>query len=134
MKTCKLCGKNGVNFKTCPFNVNSKNPCWLKHNVPLPYNFENFTDNQLNIYDEPLKPCRIGNMKNGSWDKSGKCSEVGGGVHQICIKNISENTPNFSKLTGQTDWSNRGNDNHCVCLGAWSLYNSKKKTNKTLKM
>ena len=61
-------------------------------------------------------------------------SEKNGGVHQICIKNISENTPNFSKLTGQTDWSNnRGNDNHCVCLGAWSLYNSKKKTNKTLK-
>ncbi|OUU22263.1 MAG: hypothetical protein CBB97_15485, partial [Candidatus Endolissoclinum sp. TMED37] len=135
MKKCKLCGKKGSNIKTCPFNIDSKNPCAYKHNNnPLPYNFEHFSTHQLNIYNEPLKPCRVGNMSNGSWDNSGKCSERGGGVHQICVNNISKNTPRFSKLTGQSNWSdNRGNNNHCVCLGAWSLYNSKEQTNKTLK-
>lgn len=82
----------------------------------------------LNIYNEPLKPCGTATMKNGSWDNKGLCSELGGGVHQICIKNISNNTPQFSKKTGQSDWSDRrGKDNHCVCLGAWSLYNAKLK-------
>lgn len=29
--------------------------------------------------------------------------------------------------TGQTDWSSgRGKDNHCVCLGAWSMYVARK--------
>lgn len=135
MKKCKLCGKKGSNIKTCPFNINSKNPCAYKHNSnPLPYNFEHFGTNQFNIYNEPLKSCRVGDMSNGSWDNYGKCSERGGGVHQICVNNISKNTPRFSKLTGQSNWSdNRGNNNHCVCLGAWSLYNSKEQTNKTLK-
>ncbi len=86
----------------------------------------------LNIYDQPLKPCKENNlMSNGSWDRDGKCSELGGGVHQICIKNIANNAKNFSKETGQSDWSdNRGQDNHCVCLGAWSLYNAKNKNKK----
>ena len=67
-------------------------------------------------------------MSNGSWDNKGKCSELSGGVHQICIKNIAKNTKNFSKNTGQNSWSDeRGDDNHCVCLGAWSLYNAKNK-------
>ena len=80
----------------------------------------------LNIYDEPLEKCKEKNMHNGSWDSKGKCSEVGGGVHQICVKDISKNAPKFSKKTGQSDWSdNRNGNNHCVCLGAWSLYNSK---------
>ena len=80
----------------------------------------------LNIYDEPLQNCRVGSMDSGSWDSTGKCSEKGGGVHQICINNIANNTDNFSQVTGQTNWSeDRGNDNHCVCLGAWSLYNAK---------
>ena len=70
-------------------------------------------------------------MKNGSWDKNGKCSEMDGGVHQICINNISNNTPGFSKKTGQNNWSDkRGTDNHCVCLGAWSLYNVNNNTNR----
>tara|TARA_B100001093_G_C26484682_1_gene866381 strand:- start:110 stop:739 length:630 start_codon:yes stop_codon:yes gene_type:complete len=82
----------------------------------------------LNIYDEPLQQCGSSQMTNGSWDSEGKCSEIGGGVHQICIKNISKNTPRFSLKTGQSSWSdNRGNDNHCVCLGAWALYNAKNK-------
>jgi len=95
------------------------------------YYFEPFyNQNTLNIYDEPLKSCGSPNMSNGSWDNNYKCSETGGGVHQICIKNIAKNTRNFSKLTGQSDWSDkRGNDNHCVCLGAWSLYNKKNNTN-----
>ena len=50
----------------------------------------------LNIYDEPLKRCGAVNTKTGSWDSDGKCSETGGGVHQICIKNIANNTKGFS--------------------------------------
>ena len=74
-------------------------------------------------------------MSSGSWDNEGKCSELGGGVHQICIKNIASNTSGFSSKTGQTPWSDeRGEDNHCVCLGAWSLYNVKgENNNKVLK-
>ena len=90
--------------------------------------FKEKFSNMLNIYDQPLEKCRENNMKNGSWDNTGRCSEIDEGVHQICIKNISKNTKNFSLNTGQSDWSNkRNNDNHCVCLGAWSLYNNKNK-------
>ena len=81
----------------------------------------------LNIYNEPLQACGNADIDNGSWDREGMCSEVGGGVHQICVKNIGTNTNKFSKNTGQDDWSTgRGDKNHCVCLGAWSLYNHKK--------
>ena len=87
----------------------------------------------LNIYNEPLKKCQENGMSNGSWDKNGMCSELDGGVHQICIKNISSNTPGFSKKTGQSNWSdNRKNNNHCVCLGAWSLYNNKTKNSNNI--
>ena len=48
-------------------------------------------------------------------DMDGKCSERGGGVHQICIRNISKSTLIFPK-TGQ---SNHGTNNHCV-FSAWS--------------
>ena len=82
----------------------------------------------LNIYDEPLKQCGNEYMNSGSWNNQYKCSEEDGGAHQICINNISNKTPNFSLHTGQSNWSNkRNNDNHCVCLGAWSLYNAKLK-------
>lgn len=97
---------------------------------------EKFNNKMLNIYDEPLKKCKMKGMINGSWDSEGKCSELDSGVHQICIKNISKNVKNFSKNTGQSDWSNeRQDNNHCVCLGAWSLYNAKnkKKSKKVLK-
>lgn len=84
----------------------------------------------LNIYDVPLQPCGNKNMGEGSWDKNYMCSEKNGGVHQICVKQIGKNTDKFSKTTGQNDWSTkRGKNNHCVCLGAWSLYNSKNKSN-----
>ena len=86
-------------------------------------------EEMLNIYDEPLEACGNANMSNGSWDEKGKCSELGGGVHQICVRKIAKNTPGFSQITGQSNWSDkRGEDNHCVCLGAWSLYNAKLNT------
>ena len=91
---------------------------------------ENKKSEMLNIYNQPLQRCGEKNMNNGSWDNLKKCSEIDGGVHQICINNISSNATNFSKLTGQSDWSsNRNNENHCVCLGAWSLYVAQKKKN-----
>jgi hypothetical protein len=69
-------------------------------------------------------------MKTGSWDSEYKCSEPNGGVHQICIERIAETTNKFSLNTGQTDWSTgRGADNHCVCLGAWSMYVARKNKN-----
>ena len=52
----------------------------------------------LNIYDEPLQPCGNKNMSSGSWDNDGKCSELGGGVHQICVRKIAKNTPGFSQI------------------------------------
>ena len=94
----------------------------------------NCDTDMLNIYDQPLQECGNDNMTSGSWDECGRCSEKGGGVHQICVKNIAKNTPNFSSNTGQSSWSDqRGDDNHCVCLGAWSLYNTKVDTNNVLK-
>ena len=86
----------------------------------------------LNIYNQELKKCGNKFMAHGSWDSEYKCSELDGGVHQICIKNIKNNTPNFSSDTGQPNWSDKkiDNNNHCVCLGAWSLYNNINKTNK----
>ena len=39
-----------------------------------------------NIYNQPLKPCGNKNMGNGSWDNRSNVPELGGGVHQICIK------------------------------------------------
>lgn len=89
----------------------------------------------LNIYDQPLQECGNNNMSNGSWDNNKKCSELVGGVHQICVNNIAKNLKNFSLETGQSDWSDkRGGDNHCVCLGAWSLYNTKLNNDKKSKL
>lgn len=97
-----------------------------KNSKNIKENLQNVNSEMLNIYNKPLQPCGSASMTNGSWDSEGKCSELGGGVHQICIKNIANNTRNFSYSTGQSDWSdNRGSNNHCVCLGAWSLYNAK---------
>lgn len=78
-----------------------------------------------NIKGAELESCKENNMSYGSWDNEGKCSDRNNdlGKHQICVKNLSTNLPNFSKNTGQSDWSNkRGKNNHCVCLGAWALY------------
>ena len=85
-----------------------------------------------NIYGKPLKKCRRkktskNNENNGSWDKDGYCSEMGGGVHQICF-DVDDNTKNFSSATYQDNWSeNRIGNNHCMCLGAWALYKARQK-------
>lgn len=79
-----------------------------------------------NIYGEPLQPCKTG-TKPGSWDNDGYCSEMDGGVHQICM-DVTEERSDFSKETGQSDWSkDRVGNNHCMCLGAWALYKAKGK-------
>jgi len=85
-----------------------------------------FTKNLKNIYGEPLQICKTG-TKPGSWDKEGYCSELDGGVHQICM-NVTEERSDFSIETGQSDWSkDRVGNNHCMCLGAWALYKAKGK-------
>jgi hypothetical protein len=83
-----------------------------------------------NIYGKTLQPCKISeNDNSGSWDPEGYCSELGGGVHQICFK-LDNSTKNFSKDTYQSNWSNeRINKNHCMCLGAWSLYKARQSKN-----
>ena len=56
---------------------------------------------------------------------SGYCSERGGGVHQICF-DVKDETNIFTER--QSEWSNeRVDKNHCMCLGAWSLYKAKNK-------
>lgn len=87
-----------------------------------------------NIYGKKLQPCRINNLdNNGSWDDDGYCNELDGGVHQICFK-IDENSKDFSKHTFQSNWSNnRINNNHCMCLGAWSLYKARQNKNQISK-
>ena len=75
---------------------------------------------KVNIYGEPLEECQSGERMGGSQMQDGTCSELGGGVHQICVKSIGKGR-NFSGTTGQSGWSaERGNKNHCACLGAWA--------------
>ena len=79
----------------------------------------------LNIYGEPLQSCRKEGSDDtrGSWT-NGYCDETGGGVHQICLE--VDKTPSFSEKTGQGPWSDeRQGKNHCMCLGAWSLYKAR---------
>jgi hypothetical protein len=75
----------------------------------------------VNIYGEQLSECRAAATDaSGSWMWDGKCTERGGGVHQICM---SELPADFAVTTGQPPWSERRvNQRHCVCIGAWSLY------------
>lgn len=83
-----------------------------------------------NIYGESLKKCqKFSDDQSGSWDNEGYCSERGGGVHQICF-DVRDESQDFSKDTGQSDWSrSRVGKNHCMCLGAWSLYKAKQNNN-----
>ena len=86
-----------------------------------------------NLYGETLVKCRLRDGDNsGSWDSEGKCSELGGGVHQICFK-LNSSTKDFSSVTGQSNWSSKNRltdlnvetNQHCMCLGAWALYKAK---------
>ena len=91
-----------------------------KHSKTGHYTF----DNSKNIYGEKLVSCRKKIGDNGSWDHNGKCSELHGGVHQICVSSI---TNDFSSETSQSTWSEkRKGKPHCVCLGAYALYTAKK--------
>ena len=92
---------------------------------------ESFQSPMKNIYGEPLQPCRkFPNDMSGSWDDKGLCSELGGGVHQICF-DVTNQTKNFATDTYQgVNWSkDRLGKNHCMCLGAWALYKSRQKQN-----
>lgn len=80
-----------------------------------------------NVYGKPLKPCRRRTARNnsGSWDTEGLCSEMDGGVHQICFR-VDESTKDFSRDTSQSSWSRgRVGHNHCMCLGAWALFKAR---------
>ena len=94
-----------------------------------------FGKNLKNIYGESLQTCRkYKGDERGSWDVEGYCSEQGlnTGLHQICF-NLNNRTKNFSGDTGQSNWSpsripkGKRNNNHCMCLGAYSLYKAKQK-------
>ena len=93
--------------------------------------------NLKNVYGQPLERCRKFNDDySGSWDSLGLCSEQGvnTGLHQICF-NLNSQTSNFSNATGQSNWSegrisnSRPENNHCMCLGAWSLYKARQNEN-----
>lgn len=75
------------------------------------------------LFGTPLEECRSQSSpddKSGSWMDDGKCTEVAGGVHQVCIENLPAD---FSEQTHQSAWSkDRAGMRHCVCVGAWSLY------------
>ena len=78
-------------------------------------------NNKVNVYGEKLMPCEPTQPTEGS-QVNGTCSELGGGVHQICF-DVNDKTKNFSNDTGQSSWSlEREGKNHCMCLGAWALW------------
>lgn len=88
-----------------------------------------------NIYGKKLEKCEPNDRdpRSGSAMEDGTCSEIGGGFHQICVKNIGKGK-SFSENTGQSDWSkNRGENSHCACLGAWANYVAATDNDKTLK-
>ena len=92
-------------------------------------NISDTHSSMVNIYGEPLKKCRSEENSpdtRGSWDDQGFCSEIGGGVHQICFA-VDENTVDFADDTHQGEnWTvGRINKNHCMCIGAWALYKAK---------
>ena len=82
-----------------------------------------------NIYGEPERR-KFKDDMSGSWDNQGYCSELGGGVHQICF-DVNQKTQDFAKDTYQgVNWSkDRVGKNHCMCLGAWALYKARQSKN-----
>ena len=96
---------------------------------------EKFTNNMKNIFGKKLVKCRKNPSDlRGSWDSDGYCSELNGGVHQICF-GVNDKTKNFARDTDQGfNWSlDRNNKNHCMCLGAYALYKAKQDTGKISK-
>ena len=94
-----------------------------------------FMGQPKNIYGKKLEKCEPKdiNPRSGSAMEDGTCSEIGGGFHQICVKNIGKGK-SFSGNTGQSDWSKiRGEKSHCACLGAWANYVAATNNDKTLK-
>lgn len=85
-----------------------------------------------NVFGQPLESCREDRHRRqgGSWNpRTGQCDEIGGGVHQICMRMKGEQGEQFSIRTGQSGWSaSREGQNHCVCLGAFALHAAKRKT------
>lgn len=73
-----------------------------------------------NVFGTTLQPCETG--VGGSTGATGKCDADP--IHRVCVVNIREQKPGFSRATGQGDWSaRRGRDaNHCVCAGAYANY------------
>ena len=56
----------------------------------------------INLYGEPLSECRASVAdQSGSWMWDGKCTELGGGVHQIWMDQLPAD---FSVTTGQNAW------------------------------
>jgi len=91
---------------------------------------EKFSSNMKNVFGKSLLKCRKNPSDlRGSWDSKGYCSELHGGVHQICF-DVNDRTKNFARDTGQgSNWSlERSNKNHCMCLGAYALYKAKQET------
>ena len=113
--------RNDLAMLTCLFSI-----FYIVSNIKV--DKENMSGGGLlNVYDQELQDCPDDDYEsNGSWDENKKCSELDGGVHQICYRDIGSNSNKFSEKTGQSDWStDRNEQNHCVCLGAWSLYKAR---------
>lgn len=111
---------------------------------------EKFTihETKLNIYGEHLQICKSQNDEtdiDGSFEDGGYCTELGGGVHQLCFK-IQDDSKDFAKNTKQQyNWSEDrlckkknkkdecikkiDSNNHCMCLGAYSLYKNRQINN-----
>ena len=94
------------------------------HTHQLPRDLRNLR-NLRNLYGTALQPCGEPHHTRGSWHPDTReCSELDGGVHQICAV-MNDKTTSFSRDTGQSDWSaERHGQNHCLCLGAYALFSA----------
>jgi len=76
-----------------------------------------------NLFDEPLEKCSSTGKAAGSSQMTGKCDELDGGVHSLCVNELPAD---FSSETGQSPWSaQKKGEPWCVCIGAWSMYQAK---------
>jgi hypothetical protein len=107
---------------------------------------------KLNIYGEQLAICKSQqdeSDRDGSFEDGGYCTELGGGVHQLCF-NIKDESKNFAADTKQGyNWSENRlckkrdsngkcikllkSNNHCMCLGAYSLFKNRQIENSRYK-